>query len=143
MKSDWTLIRETMNAAIDACERIEALNLSENELAASGVDQASVWEFLQSAWIYPENASYVVIRARHQLGEDKPFTPELARVLLGVARFCSELIGAEKLDATVSKTNPHASNSEESIRELAQQLQRWYKEYFVSGVTSALSSKSK
>ena len=145
MKTDWNLIRELMNAAIDSCEQVENLDVSVSERAAFNVinnQRVTVWEYLQSAWIYPENSSYFITRARHVLGENKPFTPELARTLQGAALFCSELIGATKLDIPVRDVNPHSSG-EKSIRRLALDLVEWYKNDFVSGVQKAIEKLHK
>ncbi len=83
MKTDWDLIREMMSAAIDTCERIEACGYSENDRDASAVlagRNVSVYEMLGSAWTYPENIWYQIIRARHDNQNDLPYVPEAARI---------------------------------------------------------------
>lgn len=145
MGTDWKLIRELMNSAIDSCELIEKLDVSGSERSATnkvGEQEVTVWEYLQSAWIYPENSSYMITRARHSLGENKPFTSELARTLQGTALFCSELIGATNLDTPVKDINPH-STKEKSIRTLTLDLINWYKDDFVVGIRNAIDKLRK
>lgn len=130
MATDWALIRELMNAAIDACEAAEGLQLREQDRGLpTGSDGVVVWEVLTSAWTYPENTRYAVIRARHRLRDDAPYRPEFARVLQEVAGVCTELVGASRLDAP----GPDAEGAvaTPSIRALVQQLARWYPEHMV------------
>ncbi|WP_309574297.1 hypothetical protein [Rhizobium rhizogenes] len=57
MKTDWNSIRGMLNAAIDACERIEALQYAETDREAMidiGGQMVSVHDFLVTAWTYPE-----------------------------------------------------------------------------------------
>jgi hypothetical protein len=69
MKTDWNLIRELMNSVIDACEKIEKLDLTTLELDTPlSTAPANVFDALQSSWTYPENVRYDVIRARHMAG---------------------------------------------------------------------------
>ena len=102
MKTDWSLIREAINAAIDSCERLEQAGYTEAHRART-VDvnghAVSVQEFLISAWTLPENARYALIRARHDSHRDLPYVPESARILNAVAAACSELVGAGELPA--------------------------------------------
>ena len=127
MKTDWQMIRELMNSVIDACEAVENLDLSADErdtpLATS---PANVWDAIQSSWIYPENVRYEVIRARHQLENDKHFTPESARALVNAAHVCAEMIGAGE-----------AQPIQNSVKKLAQ----WYPNHLVPQVTNAIETK--
>ncbi len=124
MNTDWQLIRELMNSVIDACEAIEKLEVTadERDLALEAAP-ANVWDALQSSWIYPENIQYEVIRARHQLGIDKPFTSEAARSLVNTAKVCAEMIGAGEA---------------ESLQEPVRKLSEWYAAHLVPQVTTAL-----
>ncbi|WP_244561531.1 hypothetical protein [Ensifer aridi] len=97
MNTDWNLIRSMMDAAIDACERIEAAGYSESDRDAMvkiGDQQVSVHEFLISAWTLPENIRYQIIRERHDKVADLPYVPEAARILVAMAQASAELIGA-------------------------------------------------
>jgi hypothetical protein len=146
MATDWDLVRRVMNSAIDACERLEATGVTENDRAAAtrvGDIDVTVWEFLQSSWIMPENYSYMAVRARHDLKEDKPYTPELARVLQGTARFCSELIGAQRLSEPAESVNPFEPGRKKSLRDLASDLETWYTKELVQGVSKALANSRK
>jgi hypothetical protein len=129
MSTDWKLVRELMNSAIDACEAVEKLDITseERETPLEG-SQATVWDALQSSWIYPENVQYAVIGARHQGGNEKHYTPEAARALVNAAKVCAELIEADQ-------TPP--------IQEPVQKLAQWYTGYMVPQVTTAIESKRK
>ncbi|MGF6917498.1 hypothetical protein [Paraburkholderia sp. 40] len=97
MKTDWRLIREVLNAAIDSCERLEQAGYAAEHRSRSvqvNGQQVSVQEFLISAWTLPEGARYEVIRARQDKDLDLPYVPEAARILTAVAAACAELIGA-------------------------------------------------
>ena len=97
MKTDWELVRAVMADAIDACERLEELGLSEGDReAAVTVEgrQVSVFDILTSAWTYPETLRYQIIRQRHEMAIDQPYVPEAARILVNVAQVCAELIGS-------------------------------------------------
>jgi HD-like signal output (HDOD) protein len=97
MKTDWNLIRDVLNAAIDSCERLEQAGYAEEQRSRSvqvGGRQVNVLEFLISAWTLPENVRYEIIRARHDENLDLPYVPETARILTAVAAACAELIGA-------------------------------------------------
>lgn len=50
METDWALVREVMNTAIDACEAAGRLQLSEHDRSLrTGTDRVVVWEVLTSA----------------------------------------------------------------------------------------------
>ncbi|WCA60509.1 hypothetical protein G6M16_015125 [Agrobacterium tumefaciens] len=94
MKTDWTSIRGMLNAAIDACERIEALRYAETDREATtdiGGQEVSVHDFLVSAWTYPEKLRYQIIRERHDTGVDLPYVPETSRILLAMSQAARRL----------------------------------------------------
>lgn len=97
MTTDWNQIRAMMNAAIDACERIEATGYGPKDrdatIAVNG-QEVSVGDILASAWTYPENMRYTILRARHEAGADFAYRPETARILIAMAEAAAELIGA-------------------------------------------------
>jgi hypothetical protein len=129
MKTDWNLIRELMNSVIDACEAVENLGPTDDEVNLPlAVSPANVRDAIQSSWIYPENVQYDVIRIRHELGNDKHFTPESARALVNAANVCAELIGAGE-----------AQPIQDSVRKLAQ----WYPTHMVPQITSAIETNRK
>ena len=100
--TDWQLVRDLLAAAVDACEAADRLRLTEHDRALPTGSGANVWEVLTSAWTYPENVQYAVVRARHDLGEDAPYRPELGRPLVAVAAVCAELVGAPRGRASAS-----------------------------------------
>lgn len=98
MRTDWNLIRSMMNAAIEACERIEAMgypSLDKDATVDIKGQKVSVQDFLTSAWAYPENIRYQIISARHDAGDDLHYVPETARIVVAMAHASAELIGAE------------------------------------------------
>jgi hypothetical protein len=128
MKTNWKLIREVINAAIDSCERLEQAGYFEDHRSRSvqvGGQQVSVQEFLISAWTLPENVRYEVIRARHDRNLDLPYVPETARTLTAVAAACAELIGA-------GDTPP----AESYVRGMI----NWYRNHFDPSVQRAIST---
>jgi hypothetical protein len=96
MTTDWNQIRAMMNAAIDACERIEATGFAPADrdatVAVNG-QPVSAGDILASAWTYPENIRYAILRARHDAGADLAYRPETARILVAMAEAGAELIG--------------------------------------------------
>ncbi|MBB3004019.1 HD-like signal output (HDOD) protein [Paraburkholderia tropica] len=126
MKTDWNLIRDVLNAAIDSCERLEQAGYAEEHRSRSvqvGGRQVNVLEFLISAWTLPENVRYEIIRARHDENLDLPYVPETARILTAVAAACAELIGA----GGTPPAEPH-------VREMID----WYRNHFDPNVERAI-----
>ena len=127
MKTDWNLIRELMTSVIDACEAVETLDLAPDDRDAPlPTAPATVWDALQSSWTYPENVQYQIIRARHKLGHDKPYTPESARALVNAAKACAELIEAGETPATQAPV---------------QTLAHWYSAHMTPQITQAIQTK--
>lgn len=86
-----------MHAAIDACERVEAAGYNENDRDASvsiGGQEVTVHDILVSAWTYPETIRYRIIRERHVQGDDLPYVPEVARIVIAMAQAAAELVTA-------------------------------------------------
>jgi hypothetical protein len=118
METNWTLVRDVLNAAIDSCEALERAGYIEQHrgrtVAVNG-QPVSVQDFLVSAWTLPESARYAVIRQRHEKGIDSPYVPETARILTAVTAACVELIGA-------GKEPPGGTQMQE--------VARWYRNHF-------------
>ncbi|ODT22884.1 MAG: hypothetical protein ABS35_13765 [Kaistia sp. SCN 65-12] len=124
MTTDWNQIRAMMNAAIDACERIEATGFTAADrdatIAVNG-QPVSAGDILASAWTYPENLRYAILRARHDAGADLAYRPETARILVAMAEAGAELIGAgaerpaeREIDAMIDWFHGHAAPGFES-----------------------------
>ena len=128
MATDWALVRTVMAAAIDACEAAERLGIGERDRALPTGTGASVSDVLTSAWTYPENVKYEVVRARHRLGDDAPYRPELARAIRGAAAACAELVGATRLDDEVPDDGESGGRP---IRAKMERLAAWYREQMV------------
>lgn len=140
MKTNWDLVRELMNTAIDACEAIDKLGVTENNrqdtFTENGQCSATMWEFLQSSWIAPENITYSVIQARHELGKSKPYTDELGRTLLTVGKLCSELVGLEDTEAKVANAN---NQQPQSVETMIKGLCAWYKSHFIPSAAKIMN----
>lgn len=129
MTTDWQLIRALMNSVIDACEAVENLNVTDEERTLPlATNPANVSDAIQSSWIYPENVQYEIIRIRHELGNDKHFTPESARALVNAAKVCAEMIGA---------------GDAQPIQQPVKNLSQWYVAHMVPQVTNAIETKRK
>ncbi|HTH60252.1 MAG TPA: hypothetical protein VL689_08855 [Paraburkholderia sp.] len=129
MATDWSLIRDVLNAAIDSCEALELAGYAEEHrgrtVAVNG-QQVSLQDFLVSAWTLPESVRYTVIRQRHEEGIDSPYVPEAARILVAVTAACAEIIGG-------GKRPPGA-------REM-QAMANWYRKHFDPNVKSAIDAR--
>lgn len=127
MKTDWNLIREMMNTAIDSCEQIEAAGFDESHRSATVTingAECTVMDFLISAWTLPENLRYKIIRDRHDAGSDAPYVPEAARILQAMAQACSELVGAV---------------SQPSTQQAIAGMNRWFTSHAVPHVVAAIT----
>ena len=129
MNTRWDLIKGLMTAVLDTCERIEALNISPEEKSATfaSIRPVSVFEMLYSMQNYPDDVAYRVIRARHALADNKPFSSDLEKALINAARVCAELIGASRVQEPAGKTGAHAPE-QQSIEESIVKLSQWYKQ---------------
>jgi len=129
MKTDWEQIRGMMNAAIDACERIEATGYvaADRDATIDVRGQAvSVHDLLVSAWTYPENIRYQIIRERHAKEADLAYVPETARILIAMAEAGAELIQAG--DATPAREN-------------IQTMIAWFGNHAAAGIERAVSDR--
>ena len=135
-QTDWDLIRELLTAAVDACEAYERLNLTEDDRQLiTGTDGVTVNDILISAWTFPENLQYAVIRARHDTQRDVPYRQDAARVLREVGSLCAELVGG-LTSAEIGSL--HLSSAD---RQLVEPLCRWYKETMMARLAQAAHSK--
>ena len=115
--------------AIDACERIEAIDsslLDKNDTVDVNGQKVSARDFLTSAWTYPENIRYQIIHARHEAGEDLHYVPEAARILVAMAQASAELIGTDA-----------SKPANESIRRMI----CWFDEHLPEGLKAAIAGQ--
>src|SRR5690606_40708244 len=144
MTTDWQLVRRLLNSALDACEALDRLEITDDERGvvmptADGACAASVWDALQSAHIAPENMRYSVIRGRGQLGDAALFVQPVSRVLLQVGALAAELIGAQQLRAPVKGLDPYSPESVQSMASAVEDLAAWYERYLVPNVEEAVT----
>jgi hypothetical protein len=129
MKTDWNSIRGMLNAAIDACERIESLQYAEADREATtdiGGQEVSVHDFLVSAWTYPEKLRYQIIRERHDTGVDLPYVPETSRILLAMSQAAIEVVNA-------GEVSPAKYDIQKMIN--------WFEEDLVRGIERAIATR--
>ena len=146
MSTDWNLIRKLLNAAIDACEETDRLKIDADEKSLTtkvGSQDVSVWDFLQSAWIYPENLRDSIIRLRNKIGEDRKFTNEIQRTLQNVSILASELSGLENLDKKSKGIDPYSPEKEQSARDMIEALIDFYKNHYTQGISTAINKGRK
>ena len=127
MKTDWNLVRDMLNAAVDACERIEATGFAPADRDATldvRGQAVSVHDFLVSAWTFPENIRYQIIRDRHDAHADRPYVPETARILVAMAEASAELIGGTE-----------AKPADAAIRQMID----WYRNDAAPGIEAAIA----
>ena len=145
MATDWKLLRRLVNSALDACEALDQLEITDEERSATirtvdGQEAGTVWDALQSAHTAPENVRYMVIRGRGQLGDSAPFVQPVSRVLQQVGSLAAELVGAQKLQVPIKGIDPFAPRKEQSLESAIENLSAWYERYLVSNVEGALAS---
>lgn len=129
MSTDWNLVRAAVNAAVDACEAYENLNLREEDRARQTARPGvTVSDVATSAWTYPESLKYEIVRARHDVNASAPYRSDRARIMREIGALCAELI-----DAPVDTPLPNDGAGPGSIRELVTGLTSWY-----SGVMTPL-----
>ncbi|MDO3444459.1 hypothetical protein [Agrobacterium sp. V1] len=129
MKTDWNVVRDLMNAAINACERIEASGYVEADRDAVidiAGQEVSVQDLLVSAWTYPEKLRYQIIRERHDAGVDLPYVPETARILLAMSQAAAELVNAGDV-----------TPAEEKLRKMI----AWFDSHLASGIETATANR--
>jgi hypothetical protein len=127
-KTNWDLIRDVINTAIDSCEALENIGYREAD-RGKVIDingrSISVQDFLISGWTIAEQVRYQVIRERHEKDEDLRYVPETSRILVAVTEACAELIAGGE--------NPAGG-------EAARRMAGWFREHFDPGVKKAIET---
>ena len=144
MATDWKLVRRLVNSALDACEALDQLEITDDERSAlirtrDGQMAGSVWDALQSAHIFPENVRYMVIRGRGQLGDSAPFVQPVSRVLQQVGSLAAELVGSQLLQVPVKGIDPYSPERDQSLESAIENLAAWYESHLVPNVENALA----
>jgi hypothetical protein len=130
MTTDWNLVRSMMETAISSCEQIEAMGYTEAHrdiVVETPSGKATVFELMVSAFTYPENMRYQVIRDRHDAGADLPYTHEFARILVAMAQAGAELVGGKE-------AAPAAAG--------LQQMLAWYRDHALPSLRQAIPPKA-
>lgn len=145
MATDWKLVRRLVNSALDACEALDHLEITDDERstavrAANGQTAGTVWDALQSAHIFPENVRYMVIRGRGQLGDSAPFVQPVSRVLQQTGLLAAELVGSQQLQVPIKGIDPYSPEREQSLESVIENLATWYESHLVPNVEIALAN---
>jgi len=111
---------------IDTCEHVESLSNDESKRSQilNTEKNVTVSDLLSSLRTYPENLSYAVIQSRHELGQSKTYTSDIAHALINTTKLCSELLEFDNYDTTVQ-----LNNRETSIDQLLEEFRLWHKDY--------------
>ena len=149
MATDWNLIRKAMNATIDACEKLEALDITDTEKGDHRArwgdyeDGVSVGDFFNRFWNFPEGSERDIVRLRSRLniGDQKTHS-EFARALINTARACSEIIGLtqEELDRVDTGFEAHCGHAGQAIRGQITQIEWIYNAWMVPEVGKAIET---
>lgn len=144
MATDWKLVRRLLNSALDACEALDQLKITDAERGASirtadGEVAGSISDVLESAHIFPENVRYMVIRGRGQLGDSAPFVQPVSRVLQQVGALAAELVGSQKLQVPIKGIDLYSPGREQSLESTIENLASWYESHLVPTVESAVA----
>lgn len=145
MATDWKLLRRLVNSALDACEALDQLEITDDERstavrAANGQTAGTVWDALQSAHFFPENVRYMVIRGREQLGDSAPFVQPVSRVLQQTGLLAAELVGSQQLQVPIKGIDPYSPEREQSLESVIESLAAWYESHLVPNLESALAN---
>lgn len=136
MPTDWNKIREVVNTVIDSCERVEHLNQEEKRSQVLNPDNnITVSDLLASFRTYPENLNHSIIRSRHELGQSKAYTSDIAHSLINTANLCAELLEFEDFDSSIV-----LDGKETSVAKQLNKFVTWHKE-FVPSVIDKLIDK--
>ena len=76
-----------------------------------------------------KNTTYEVIRLRHDIQNNQPYTNELSRVMTKVGQLSAELVGAKHKDSS-------------SVEEKVSSLSDWYKNHFTKGICFIMKGSS-
>ena len=145
--TDWQLIREVLNATIDACEELETLDLSAAEKGdhRAGLgdyeDGVAVGDFLTRFWQYPEGVQRDIVRIRARLDDnDQKHYSEYARALINTAMACAEAIGLsrDELRREIAGFDPHCPSAGTSVASQLTGIGDIYRKWMVPGITKAV-----
>ena len=152
MATDWEMIRETINATVDACEKLEALGVSDVEMgdhrarAGDYEDGVAVGDFFTRFWKYPEGSQRDIVRIRSQRGMgDLKYNTELGRALINTATACAEAIGisGEDLSREAEGFTPHCPSAGPSVKGQLADIGKIYRDWMVPSLTKAVTEYRK
>ena len=148
MGTDWQLVRDTIIATIDACEKLESLAVTDEEKGDPRArvgdyeNGVAVGDFLTRFWNYPEGSQRDIVRLRAKLGAgDQKYCTEFSRALINTARACAEIVGvsAEDLDREVEGFEVHCGSAGKSMRSQLTGIGSIYGKWMVPSVTTAVT----
>lgn len=151
MATDWQLVREVINATIDACEKLEPLGVTDQEQGdhrarwGNYEDGVSVGDFFGRFWAYPGGAQRDILGLRYKLGIEDRGHPEFGRALVNTARACAEIIGVAPvdLDRKAEGFEPHCGSAGNSMRSQLTGIGKIYRNWMVPEITKAVEKYRK
>jgi hypothetical protein len=151
-KTDWVLIRKVMNETIDACEAMDALEITKAEKDNPEIrwgdfeTGVAVGDFLNRFQEYPADSQRDIIRLRSKGNtEQQKDNEELAKALVNTAKACAEIIGIPKydLDKETVAIDPHCGSAGKSIRSQLEGIPKIQNTWMVHEVTIAIETHRK
>ena len=144
MKTNWDLIRKTMNAATDACEEIEKMNIADCESGNGEIrhTDVSVGDFLDRFAGYPQGSARGIIRLRASMGKNQNSYGPLAKALINNATACAEVIGLGDADLKreVDGHVPHCGTAGKSVEEHLTAIGGIYSGWMIPDMRKALDA---
>jgi hypothetical protein len=146
-RTDWSLIRRVMNDTIDACEAMDALDITMEEKNNPDIrwgdfeSGVAVGDFLNRFQAYPEGSQRDIVDLRSKLDIEKQVgTEELAMALVNTARACAEAVGVsrEDVDKDDADLDPHCGSAGKSIRSQLEGIPKIQRNWMVHEVTIAI-----
>jgi len=148
MATDWQLIRNTLSATVDACEKLESLAVTDAEKGdhrarvGDYADGVAVGDFFNRFCRYPEGSQRDIIRLRSRLNcGDQKYPTEFAHALVNTARACAEIIGVPPGDLSreVADFAPHCDSAGRSMESQLAGIGSIYTRWMVPSITKAVT----
>ncbi|MAE60259.1 MAG: hypothetical protein CMJ49_02765 [Planctomycetaceae bacterium] len=148
MGTDWQLIRDTLSATIDACEKLELLAVTDAEKGdprarvGDNEEGVAVGDFFDRFWTYPEGVQRDIIRLRSKLGSgDQKHHTAFSRALVNTALACAEIIDvrSEELHREVEGFESHCGSAGRSMKSQLTGIGSIYASWMVPSITKAVT----
>ena len=148
MPTNWNLIRKVMNETLDACEAMDALNITPEEKCNPDIrwgdfdTGVAVGDFLNRFQAYPEGSQGDIVRLHSELDiKNEKVCPELGRALINTAAACAEVIGVSEVDLENESSDfkSHCGSAGKSIQSQLEGIPKIQNDWMVHEVTIAIT----